>query len=186
MTPIKDEFDEKVLDSSFEKIVKSKTEDMETHFVYASVYNNIFIYNRDLFFEDRLRSYILKRMKKNKIKKVMVTCIDMCRWRLITKETMENYCNEIGFPKESVNDDLSSLFKNIQLGKGLDDDFRGYFFPKLTKEELELVERKVYWFMYTFSFEMDADVLKSDMEASESDSKFVEGKGDRITFTIEN
>ena len=125
-------------------------------------------------------------MTTYKVKKVMVTMMSMYRWYLISKEQMESYCKGQETKKESVNDDLESLFKDLQLGKEPDEHVRTYFLPKLTKEELELVERKVYWFMYTFSFEMDADVLKSDMEASESDSKFVEGKGDRITFTIEN
>ena len=114
---------------------------MEIHFIYACSYDYKLIYDPEAFIRDRLTSFILKRMKKYKIKKVMVTCIDMFRWGLITKETMENYCNEIEFPRKSVNEDLESLFKNIQLGKRLD-DVHGYFFPKLTKEELELVERK--------------------------------------------
>ena len=39
MTPIKDESDDKAIHSAFEKIVQSKTEDMEIHFVYAFGYD---------------------------------------------------------------------------------------------------------------------------------------------------
>ena len=40
--------------------------------------------------------------------------------------------------------------------------------------------------MDTFGAEMFADVTKAEMQASESDSKFVSGFFNRITYTIEN
>ena len=116
----------------------------------------------------------------------MVTIIFMRRWNLITKETTEYYCNGKEEEKESVNDDLEKLFEDIQLGKNPDNDVRTYFLPKLTKEELDLVERKDEDFMQTFYWEMDADVDKAEMMLSESDSKFVWGWGQRKTFTIKN
>ena len=61
-----------------------------------------------------------------------------------------------------------------------------YFLPQLTKKELDLVERKDEDFMKTFLVEMKADVDKAEMLLSESDSKFVDGWGERETFTIEN
>ena len=152
---------------------------MEIHFVYAGRYYSD--YN-----EDVLRSFILKGMKKNNIKKVMVTRIHMWRDKLITKESMENFCNGKEDEKDSVNDDLENLFNDIQLGKEPDDDVYTYFLPKLTREELGLVERKDEDFMKTFGYGMDADVDKAEMMLSESDSKFVYGWGRRRTFTIEN
>ena len=140
---------------------------MEIHFVYTGY----------LYFghQDKLRSFILAKMKDYRIKKVMVTKIWMRRWRLITKETVENYCNGREYQKGSVNDDLAKLFEDIQLGKSPDDDVETYFLPKLTTEELDLVERKDHDFMKTFEDEMDADVDKAEMMLSESDSKFVWG-----------
>ena len=76
--------------------------------------------------------------------------IYMSRSKLITKERMENYCNGKEYAKESVNDDLEKLFEDLQLGKEPDDDVATYFLPKLTKEELDLVERKDEDFMHTF------------------------------------
>ena len=81
-------------------------------------------------------------MKKHKIKSVMLTSICLERGELITKEKMESYCKGKKSEKDSVNDDLESLFENIRLGKEPDDCVWTYFLPKLTEEELELVERR--------------------------------------------
>ncbi len=56
-------------------------------------------------------------MKKHAIKSVMMTSIYSLRWNLITKEEMESYCKGEKSEKDSVNDDLESLFENIRLGK---------------------------------------------------------------------
>ena len=116
----------------------------------------------------------------------MMTINRMQRERLITKEQMENYCK--GFEKEklSVNDDLETLFQNIQLGKEPDDFVKNYFLPRLAEHELELVERKDEDFMKTFDETMNPDVYKSEMAASESDSKYVRGFGYRKTLTLKN
>ena len=155
---------------------------MEIHFVYAGYYYCYYGSNGD-----RLRSFILKGMKKYKIKKVLVTIISMWRGKLIRKETMENCCNGKDIlHKESVNDDLEKLNEDIKLGKKPDYLVRAYFLPKLTKEELDLVERKDHDFMKTLNLEMYADVPKAEMMLSESDSKFVYGWSHRKTFTIKN
>ena len=99
---------------------------------------------------------------------------------------MEKFCKGKEEEEKSVNDDLETLFEDIQLGKEPDDCVMTYFLPMLTEHELELVERKDEDFMETFSFGMDADVNKAEMAASESDSKYVYGYGWRETFTIEN
>ena len=98
----------------------------------------------------------------------MMTRIFMRRWNLITKETLENYCNGNEDKEDSVNDDLEKLFADIQLGKKPNDKVRTYFLPKLTKEELDLVERTDYNFMRIFARTMDADVDKAEMVLSES------------------
>ena len=78
------------------------------------------------------------------------------------------------------------MFQDIQIGKKPDDYVLTYFLPKLTKEELDLVEKKDDDFMEIFASFMDADVDKAEMMLSESDSKFVFGDGWRQTFVIEN
>ena len=143
---------------------------MDIHIVYAGY----FYYRIDN--EDRLKSFILKGMKKYKIKKVMVTIIRMWRERVITKEAMEKYTKGEKFEKDSVNDDLESLFEDLRLGKEPDEKVVWtYFLPKLTEEEMELVETKDPNYLQTFSNGDYADVEEAEMMLSESDSKFVQG-----------
>ena len=73
----------------------------------------------------------------------MVTTLDMWRRNLITKEKMIDFCKGKESRKESVNDDLESFFEDIQLGKNRNDFVRTYFLPKLTEDELDLVEEKM-------------------------------------------
>ena len=118
----------------------------------------------------------------------MVSKIRMNRVQLLTKEEMENYVNGKMFIKDSVNDDLDSLFEDIRLGKPFEpfEHVDRYFLPKLTKEELKLVEIEDENFMETFTNKIDPDVDEVEMAASESDSKFVWGFCTRSTFTITN
>ena len=124
-------------------------------------------------------------MKKHKIKSVMVTNISLKRSRLITKEEMESFCKGEKWLKDSVTDDLESLFENIQLGKEPDEMVRTYFLPKLTEEELELVERKDIRYFHTFDCCLNPDVDETVMMLSESDSKYVFASTYRKTFVIE-
>ena len=177
---VKARFDKQVIDSAFKKIIKSKTENLEIHFVYAGYHFWTYRY------ENRLKSFILEGMKKYKIKKVMVTIIWMYRQQLITKEKMLDYCNEKQDAKESINDELDSFFEDLRLGKEPEKFVNTYFLPQLTEKELELVEQKDENFMRTFINGQGADVKKHEMTASESDSKFVYTWGRRRTYTIEN
>ena len=151
---------------------------MEIHFVAAVD-----------FMDGRLRPPILRGMKKYKIKKVMLTTFDITRGNLITKARMEDYCNGKMYQKDSVNDDVESLFEAIQNGEKPTDGAYTYFLPKLTQKELKMVERKDENFMKTLrnTFTIgNADVYDAEMKASESNSKYVYGFGHRATFTIEN
>ena len=94
------------------------------------------------------------------------SAIDLRRYDLIIKGEMERYCNlnlaiSKGYYslKDSVNDDLETLFENIGLGREPNESIDTYFLPKLTEEELELV--------------------------SESDSKYNNGRSYLTTFVIE-
>ena len=89
----------------------------------------------------------------------------------------------------SVNDDLESFFEDLRLGKEPDEKVYTYFLPKLTEEEMELVEQKETNYLKTFSEGFlggNPDVPEAEMLLSESDSKFLKGFGYRRTFTIEN
>ena len=130
----------------------------------------------------------------------MVTMICMMRWRIITKENMENICRGQETRKDSVNDDLESLFEDLRLGKEFswnlfslknllgieqDKDTETYFLPRLTEEELELVETENQTFLRSF-FHVVPDVPKAELMLWKSDSKYVDGVAWRKTFTIQN
>ena len=181
----KDHSDEEVINSALQKISENESKELKIHFIYAGYYH---------YWDDKLRSIILNGMKKHKIKSVMVTRIDLERSHLITKEEMESYCKGEEDEKDSVNDDLESLFENIRLGKepvyDFDEQVYTYFLPKLTEEELELVERRDLTYFQTF-FDWviekeNPDVDETEMMLSESDSKYVKGWSSRRTFVIKN
>ena len=117
----------------------------------------------------------------------MVTFLYMWRFNLITKEVMENYCQgEIYEREDSVNDDLESLIEDLRLGKEPDEKVDTYFVPKLTVEELKMVQRKDRTYFETFLESLNPDVDEAEMKLSDSDSKFVEGWCGRKTFKIKN
>ena len=115
----------------------------------------------------------------------MVTSIWLNRRNLITKEKMESYCKGDENEKDSVNDDLESLFENIRLGRETNERVITYFLPKLTEEELKLVEGRDTSYLQTFRWSNEADVAETKMMLSESDSKYVQGLSFRRTFVIE-
>ena len=179
VTPKKERFDKQVIDSAFKRIIESKRENLDIHFVYAGDH---YWFTH----EKRPKTFVFEGMKKYKIQKVMLTVIWMRRDRLITKEKIMDFCNGKEFERESVNDDLDSFFKDLRFGKDPNHLVGTYFLPQLTEEELELVEQKNEKFMSTFRDAMEADVEKADMVASESKSKFVYARGTRATYIFEN
>ena len=98
----KERFDKQVIDSAFKGIVESKTDNLKIHFVYAGIY-----YRKH---EDALKSLILEKMKKYKIKEVMVTIICMSRRNL-----MQNLVILMEPSKEASNISLKggNVFKPI-------------------------------------------------------------------------
>ena len=98
---------------------------------------------------------------------------------------MESYCHGEEVDKDSVNDDLESFFENIRLEQEPNERVWTYFLPKLTEEELELVERRDTSYLQTF-WSSNPDVNRTEMILSEPDSKYVEGFSRRETFVIKN
>ena len=115
----------------------------------------------------------------------MVTMICMMRWKIITKENMENISRGQETRRDSVNDDLESLFEDLRLGKESDEETETYFLPKLTEEELELVEKENQTFLKSF-YHRAPEVPKAELMLSKSDSKYVDGIAWRKTFIIQN
>ena len=191
---LKEKFDEKVIDSTLEIISKHDVNALKLHIVYTGDY---YFFDR----EEKLRSLILKGMKKHKIKSVMVTRIYLAIYGLITKENMEKYYNGKKKEKESVNDDLDAFFQNLQLGKDDDKNVETYYLPKLTEEELELIKRKDPEYLRNFLNKINqvsfagfknpknpgiqpTHVTGAGMVLPRSDSIFLEGWFFRRTYTV--
>ena len=189
ISPKKEQFDEKVFNSAFEKISETDSgvfklccDDYDCiclpkiHLVYAGEYYLSY---------QRFESFILEEMKKYKISTVMVTNIFMHRRNIITNEAMTKYCNGKMYDKDSANDDLESFYEVLRLGKTPKIWATCYFLPKLTKKHMELVEKKDPSYFKTF-IKSNPDVDEVEMGLSESKSKFVQGLSRRITYTIRN
>ena len=154
----KELFDKKIIDSALKKNFKNKAKELQTHVIYAGTYYSCF----DICCGSgyHMRSFILKGMKKYKIKSVMLTSIRMVRKKLITKEKMLKYCTgneymyekEYMFEKNSINDELESFFEDYRLGNTprIRAYTYNYHLPKLTEEELILTERKDRSYFETF------------------------------------
>ena len=72
-------------DLGIKKAAEYQADDLKTHFIVAGEY---YWYSWNI---DTMKSMILAKMKKYGIKEAMVTIITMERWRLITKEKVEDY-----------------------------------------------------------------------------------------------
>ena len=126
-------------------------------------------------------------MEKYNLKSVMMTILRLWRFKLITKEKMINYClGKYEHDKQSVNDDLNSFFDDLRLDKNPKSWAHTYFLPKLTDEEMNLIEDKDPIFCRTFMYGDAADVDEAEMKLSESNSKFLRATGGRQTEIIEN
>ena len=159
-------------------MVKSKTEEIRLHFVYAGDY---YLYRKG-----NLVRILRLGMKKYNIRSITLTRIQMWRDKLITKEKMEKYFFGKERDNKTANDDIELLVENLQHGEVNDTAPVGTcFIPKLTTEELKLVEQKDSNYMQTF-FSNKADVKEAEMKMSESDAKFVLGQFRRQTFTIQS
>ena len=136
-------------------------------------------------------SFVSKGLQMHDLKSAFVTRIHMFRHFLITKEKMEDTClgkNEIfgRICKESINDDIESVFESLQLGEKPKPIAHTYFLPKLTQRELELIETKDEDYLQTFFQCKNPDVDEEEMKLSESNSKYVEVVCMRRTNTVEN
>ena len=159
-------------------MVDSGANDMVPHFIYCYGYYN-FSYSEGEF--EKLKEKILKKMRKYGIQSSILTMLDMERQNLITKEKSKLAAE--GKLKNdplwnvyegSINDDLDSFINNLQNSNEVENEYVwSFFLPKLTKEELKLVEEKNREHMMSYSWRFDADVDVEEMKQSDSKDKYV-------------
>ena len=164
--------------------------DMMPHFIYCS---GDFINFQAINFQV-LKKLILKKMREYGIPSSILTMLSMYRINLITKEKskaaaegkLKNDPNWRRY-EGSINDDLDLFVNNLQSSEEIDEAVDSFFTPKLTKEELKLVEQKneEHWLTY---LKFDPDVGIEEMKKSDSKDKYLHSYCKRITghLTLES
>ena len=119
----------------------------------------------------------------------------MYRRKLMTKEKMKNaYQGKLkndkvwkDFPG-SINDDLENFFDRLQNQQKINrETVRSFFTPKLTDEEMMLVEERNKLHLETYLVHhrgRNPDVNDEEMKRSDSKSKYVEGFCARYTRVL--
>ena len=117
--------------------------------------------------------------------------LNMWRINLVTKEKVKKAYkgelkNEKGWKlyEVSINDDLERFLIDIQNQKEVkEEDVQSFFTPKLTNEELKLVQERNKEHLETYAF-LYPDVDVEEIKKSDSKSKFVHGRCTRKTIPL--
>ena len=168
------------------------------HFIYCGEYYfEVFQGNEHT---EKFKEIILSKMRKYGIQFSILTMLLMQRQNLITKEKAKRYYQEkislprIKFPftKEdntfklyegSINDDLDKFVTNLENAHVEEESIWSFFTPKLSKEELNLVQvgdkkhLKTYW-------KKKPDVDSKEMKKSDSKDKYVKVECRRATMLL--
>ena len=171
-----------MFDDGVKTMVDFGNDDMMPHFIYSANNHNI---------EEILKFLLLRKMKKYGIQFALLTTLRMRRIHLITKEkakaAYDGKLKTEGWDsyEGSINDDLESFCNDLQNQEGIKEkSVRSFFLPKLTKEELDLVEEKNQEYMRSYLKYFMADVDAEEMKMSDSGDKFVHGRCIRKTFIL--
>ena len=163
------------------------TNDMMPHFIYC--YGDYYSYTEEF---KKLKEIILKKMREYGIQASILTILYMHRSRLITKEkskqaTEGKLKNDPGWKyyEGSINDDLDLFINNLQNSNEVEDEYvESFFLPKLTEEELKLVEEKNKEHMMSYWDGLDADVDVEEMKQSDSKDKYLHSYCSRDTVHL--
>ena len=153
--------------------VNLEKNDMMAHFIYC--YDDYYRYGPYELFK-KLKEIFLKKMRAYEIPSSILTTLHMFRLKLITKEKSKEAAegklkNDPDWEdyKGSINDDLDSFVNNLQNSEEIDiEDVWSFLTPKLTKEELKLVEQNNEEHMMTYRYNffrfIGADVDVEEMK----------------------
>ena len=130
-------------------------------------------------------------MRKYGIQSSILTMLRMWRLNLMTKEKVKKaYKGELKNDEDwedyegSINDDLERFFINLQNQEEVKyEDVISFFTPKLTNEELKLVQERNKEHLETY-WSSNPDVDVEEMKKSDSKSKYVHGRGWRMTIPL--
>ena len=177
--------DRDIIDAGFKSMVSFGNDELVPHFIYCGEY--LYVENMNF------RKLFMEKMRKFGIQSSILTMLSMHRRNLITQEK----ANEASdgklmheWDKEfmSINDDLEMFFTNLLNSKEVKKEkVHSFFTPKLTKEELKLVQMKNEDHLETYLFHsagFNPDVNVKEMGKSDSKSKYVHGECVRKTYSL--
>ena len=177
-----------MIDFALQRAVNNHSSVLDMHIIIAG--DGYFGYTE-------LVDFLRNQINENDCNSFMLTDIYMYRELLISKEKMIQFCRgksyrqfhhktptEKEFYKESINDDVNSLFEDIKLGRRPNPYTWTYFLPELTMRELELVENKDEEYFKNFKWSSNPDVDEAEMKTSTSSSKYVSAFCRRSTKMI--
>ena len=182
--------DLEVFDTGVKSVTEYGNNDLVAHFIYCGYH-----YYASQKRYDRLKEIFLTNMRQYGIQSGILTMLYTSRWYLITKEKVkkayegklindEDWDNQ----EQSIHDDLETFFENLQSQKEIKTEtVVSFFLPKLTENELKLVDEKNELHLGTYSmhyFGRNPDVDAEEMKKSNSKSKFVHGFCWRTTMYL--
>ena len=186
---MKEQIDANIIDAGVKSISDFKNDDLVPHFIYCG---SFYFWTEEVI--GRLKEILLTKMKSNGIQFAIFTELNMYRRKLVTKETVKKAYQgklrnheEWKYQEESINNDLETFFSNLQGQKKIKNEYVPSFFtPKLTAEELKLVDERNEEFLSTYSYHpwSNPDVDAEEMKKSDSKSKFVQGTCWRVTIPL--
>jgi len=179
--------DLEIFDAGVKSISDFGEDDLKPHFIYCGYH-----YHGN---GEELKGIILTKMRKYGTQSSILTMLYMWRYNLVTKEKVkkaykgelkndEDWENEEG----SINDDLERFFINLQNQKEVKhEDVWSFFTPKLTNEELKLVQEGNEEHLKSYVdhfYGKNPDVDVEEMKKSDSKSKYIHGFCRRITIPL--
>ena len=171
--------DANIIDTGVTAILDFGGDNLVPHFIYCG-----FHYLRRKESSNRLQEIFLTKMKSYGIQFLILTVLEMWRSKLVTKETVKKaYQGKMKNDEDwkdyegSINDDLEKFFASLQDRKNIENEHVFSFFtPKLTEEEMKLVEERNKEHLSSYSlnfFGRNPDVAADEMKRSDSRSKYV-------------
>ena len=174
------------IDAGVATMLDSGTNDLMPHFIYCS---GVFYFTYQ---SKIIKKMLLKKMQEYGIQSSILTTLIMAREYLMTKEKSKlavegKLKNDLEWKRHdgSINDDLDSFVNNFRNSNEMvDEEVWSFFLPKLTKEELKLVEENNGEHMRTYSKNLNADVDVEEMKQSDSKDKYVKSTSVRKTVYL--
>ena len=184
-----EKIDLEIIDAGAKSILDFGEDDLMPHFIYCG---NYYIWEKGW---EKFETMFSTKMKKYGIQSAVLTGFWIARNYLIPKEKQKMaYEGKLKNDEDwkyyngSMNDDLESFFENLQLKKEVELEWaRSFFLPKLTNDELKLVEEKNLENLKSYSnfvYGMNPDVDIEEMKKSKSKSKFIHCNCYRLTIPL--